>query len=89
MTEVPQDRQVTSIAKLSVVSNTTLEILKVIVGILIGSVSVISEAIHSGIDLLAAIIALFAVKQSSKPADDDHPMGTASSRMSQGPSKRF
>jgi cation diffusion facilitator family transporter len=68
-------KEVTSAAMLSVVSNTALVVLKVAVGVLIGSVSVISEAIHSGIDLLAAVIALFAVKQSSKPADEDHPYG--------------
>ena len=42
---------------------------------MIGSVSVISEAIHSGVDLLAAVIALFAVRKSAKPADEDHPFG--------------
>ncbi len=69
------NKQVTAVATLSVVSNSLLVILKVIVGIAIGSVSVISEAIHSGIDLIAAAIALFAVKQSSKPADEEHPYG--------------
>lgn len=36
------------------------------------SVSVISEAVHSGIDLVAAIIAWFSVRESGKPADDEH-----------------
>jgi cation diffusion facilitator family transporter len=52
-----------------------LVVLKVIVGLMIGSVSVLSEAIHSGIDLIAAGIALFAVKTAGKPADRDHPFG--------------
>jgi cation diffusion facilitator family transporter len=60
---------------LSVISNTILVIIKLVVGVLIGSVSVISESIHSGVDLLAAAIALFAVKTSGKPADSDHPFG--------------
>jgi cation diffusion facilitator family transporter len=64
-----------SVAKLSVISNTSLVLLKLIVGIAIGSVSVISEAIHSAMDLLAAVIALFAVKTSGKPADPHHPFG--------------
>ena len=64
-----------NVAILSVVSNSVLVAFKTIIGILIGSVSVISEAIHSGMDLLAAIIALFSVKKSSIPADDDHPFG--------------
>ncbi|HRR42238.1 MAG TPA: cation diffusion facilitator family transporter [Syntrophales bacterium] len=63
------------IALLSVVSNSTLVVMKLIVGLLIGSVSIISEAIHSGVDLLAAIIALFSVKTSSIPADSKHPFG--------------
>lgn len=64
-----------SAAVLSVISNTSLVIFKLIVGIMISSVSVISEAIHSGVDLLAAIIAYFAVKTASKEADDEHPFG--------------
>lgn len=63
------------VAVLSVVSNTTLVVMKLLVGVLIGSVSIISEAIHSGVDLLAAIIALFSVKTSSIPADSRHPFG--------------
>jgi len=42
---------------------------------MINSVSVISEAIHSGMDLVAALIAWFSVRTSSKPADEDHPFG--------------
>ena len=68
-------RRKVRIAILSVVSNTTLVVMKLFVGLLIGSVSIISEAIHSGVDLLAAIIALFSVKTSSIPADSEHPFG--------------
>lgn len=63
------------VAMLSVASNSILVVGKVIVGALIGSVSIISEAIHSGMDLLAAIIAMFSVKKSHLPADDVHPFG--------------
>lgn len=65
----------TSVAALSVVSNSLLIILKVVVGLLIGSVSVLSEAIHSGVDLIAAVITLFAVRASSQEADERHPYG--------------
>lgn len=65
----------TKIAALSIISNTILIVLKVIAGILSGSVSIVSEAIHSGMDLLAAIIAFFSVRMSSKPADKHHPYG--------------
>jgi len=63
------------VAVLSVMSNTLLIILKIIAGILSGSVSIISEAIHSGMDLVAAIIAFFSVRLSDVPADEDHPYG--------------
>lgn len=63
------------VAALSIASNTTLIILKIVAGILSGSVSIISEAIHSSMDLVASIIAFFAVKFSSKPADEEHPYG--------------
>ena len=68
------DEKVTA-ARLSVFSNSILIMIKLVVGIMMQSVSVISEAIHSGIDLVASVIALFAVKESAKPADTEHPFG--------------
>lgn len=65
----------TQVAVLSVASNMTLTFGKVITGVLTGAVSIISEGIHSGIDLIAALIALVAVKESSKPADERHTYG--------------
>jgi cation diffusion facilitator family transporter len=62
-------------ARLSIISNTVLIISKIVVGLLSGSVSIISEAIHSTMDLLAAIIAFFSVKVSDTPPDKDHPYG--------------
>ncbi len=62
-------------AVLSIVSNSILIVIKLTVGIMMQSVSVISEAVHSGLDLLAAIIAWFAVRESGKPADEEHPFG--------------
>lgn len=64
-----------SVASLSIVSNLLLIILKVGAGIVSGSVSIISEAIHSTMDLLASIIAFFAVRVSDHPADERHPYG--------------
>jgi cation diffusion facilitator family transporter len=63
------------VARLSVISNFTLIILKVIVGLLTHSVSIISEAIHSLNDFVAAVIAFFAVKNADIPADKEHPFG--------------
>ncbi|MCK9204155.1 MAG: cation diffusion facilitator family transporter [Bacteroidales bacterium] len=64
-----------NVARLSVCSNTTLIILKVIAGFLSGSVSILSEAIHSLMDLLASVVAFFSVRISDTPADENHPYG--------------
>jgi cation diffusion facilitator family transporter len=62
-------------ARLSIISNCSLIAMKLIAGLFSGSVSIISEAIHSGMDLLAAIIAFFSVKVSDNPPDERHPYG--------------
>lgn len=62
-------------ASLSVLSNTVLILFKFIAGFISGSISIISEAIHSCSDLLASCIALFSVNKSEKPADSDHQFG--------------
>ena len=65
----------TRVAALSVFSNFSLVIFKLITGIIIGSVSIISEAIHSAVDMAASIIALLAVRISGRPADKEYPFG--------------
>lgn len=62
-------------AILSIASNSSLILLKLIAGIFSGSIGIVSEAIHSGSDLLASIITFFSVSESSKPADEDHQFG--------------
>lgn len=63
------------VALLSVISNLFLIIIKITVGIITGSISIISEAIHSLLDLIAALMAYLAVKASSMPPDREHPYG--------------
>ena len=63
------------VAGLSITSNVILSILKIITGILSGSLSIISEAIHSLSDLFASLLTFLSVVKSSKPADEDHPYG--------------
>ncbi|MBI2909744.1 MAG: cation transporter [Chloroflexi bacterium] len=65
----------TSAAGLSILSNTLLIALKVAVGLMTGSVSVLSEAIHSSLDLAAALIAFLSLRMASRPADAGHPYG--------------
>ncbi len=67
--------QKTATARLSILSNSFLITIKFATGILTGSVSIISEAIHSLFDLVAAVIAFFSVRISDTPPDDDHPYG--------------
>src|SRR5512139_1601909 len=62
-------------ARISILSNSLLVGIKLAVGILMGSVAVLSEAIHSGIDLFASMIAWYAVGKAGKPADERHPYG--------------
>lgn len=62
-------------AILSIISNSSLIILKLVAGIISGSIGIISEAIHSSSDLLASVITFFSVSESTKPADDDHQFG--------------
>jgi cation diffusion facilitator family transporter len=63
------------VARLSILSNLTLVILKLSIGLLTGAVSILSEAIHSAMDLLASFIAFFSVKISGNPPDRNHPYG--------------
>lgn len=62
-------------ARLSVISNTILVVLKLVVGLYTGAVSIVSEAAHSAVDLLAAIIAYYAVRKADKPPDSNHAYG--------------
>jgi glyoxylase-like metal-dependent hydrolase (beta-lactamase superfamily II) len=48
---------------------------KLTIGLLTGSLGILSEALHSGLDLVAAIITFFSVRISDKPADEDHHYG--------------
>lgn len=68
-------RQKIRAAALSVASNATLTAAKFTVALFTGSVSVLSEALHSLIDLVAAFIAFFAVRIAARPADKEHPYG--------------
>ncbi len=62
-------------ARVSIVSNSLLVAGKLGIGYWMHSVSVMSEAIHSGLDLAAALIAFYSVREASKPADAEHPYG--------------
>jgi len=65
----------TRAAALSIASNSVLIVLKLAAGAITGSVAIITEAMHSSVDLIASIVAFVSVRQADKPADDDHPYG--------------
>src|ERR1700761_6705631 len=62
-------------AALSIFSNSTLILLKVSAGTITGSVAILTEAVHSSIDLVASIVAFFSVRKAGEPADESHRYG--------------
>ena len=62
-------------AGLSIASNSVLIVLKIAAGAITGSIAIITEAIHSAIDLLASVIAFVSVRKADEPADREHPYG--------------
>jgi cation diffusion facilitator family transporter len=62
-------------AALSIASNSVLIALKLAAGAITGSIAIITEAIHSLIDLVASVIAFISVRTADEPADEEHPYG--------------
>jgi cation diffusion facilitator family transporter len=59
----------------SVLAAIAITSMKIVVGVTTGSLGILSEAAHSGLDLVASIITLFSVRVSDKPADAEHQYG--------------
>ena len=59
----------------SVIWSGILALVKLVVGIVTGSLGILSEALHSALDLVAAGGTVFAVKVAAQPADEEHPYG--------------
>jgi cation diffusion facilitator family transporter len=64
-----------SVTRLAVASNTALTVGKVVAGVAMSSAAVVAEGIHSGVDLVAALMAFWAVRRARRPADADHAFG--------------
>jgi cation diffusion facilitator family transporter len=71
-TESQEKAQVTLV---SVGAAVVLTAVKLVVGLLTGSLGMLSEAAHSGLDLVASVITFFSVRIAERPADADHPYG--------------
>jgi cation diffusion facilitator family transporter len=70
---MPEEKK--HVALVSVFAAVFLTGFKLIIGLLTGSLGILSEALHSGLDLLAAVMTYFSVRISDKPADRDHNYG--------------
>ena len=64
-----------AVAGNSVIAAVVITSLKIVVGITTGSLGILSEAAHSGLDLVAAVVTLLSIRVSDKPADADHQYG--------------
>ncbi len=62
-------------AALSIASNSVLIAMKLAAGAITGSIAIITEAVHSAIDLVASVIAFVSVRKADEPADEDHLYG--------------
>jgi cation diffusion facilitator family transporter len=62
-------------AALSIASNALLIAIKLAAGAITGSIAILTEAVHSLIDLVASVVAFVSVRKADEPADADHPYG--------------
>jgi cation diffusion facilitator family transporter len=62
-------------ATLSIVSNTTLILVKLVAATFTGSVALLTEAVHSSVDLIASVVAYYSVRKAAEPADAGHRYG--------------
>jgi cation diffusion facilitator family transporter len=69
------DREKKTAALSSVLAAVFLTVLKLVIGLVTGSLGIISEALHSGLDLVAAGVTYVAVRSAGRPADREHPYG--------------
>jgi cation diffusion facilitator family transporter len=65
----------TRVAAVSVAASASMAAAKFIVGILIGSLALVSEALHSSVDVIATVITWMVVRVSDQPADEEHHYG--------------
>ncbi|MGC2150931.1 MAG: cation transporter, partial [Terriglobales bacterium] len=68
-------REKRAVAGNSVLAALVITSLKVVVGLATQSLGILSEAAHSGLDLIAALVTFFSVRVSDLPADADHQYG--------------
>ena len=73
--EVRAEKEKRDAALSSVLAAVFLTLLKLVVGLMTGSLGILAEAVHSGLDLVAALVTFFAVRLSDQPPDEQHLYG--------------
>ncbi len=68
-------REKNRVTVVSVLAAAALTLLKLVIGVLTGSLGLLSDAAHSGLDLVSTVITFFSVRIAGRPADEDHPYG--------------
>jgi cation diffusion facilitator family transporter len=72
---VDYSREKRAVSRNSMIAAAAMTLLKLVAGVISGSLAVLSDAAHSGLDLAGAALTFFSVRVSDKPADEDHPYG--------------
>src|ERR1700743_1249721 len=71
----PEHNVKSRVAAISILASATMAAAKFAVGVAIGSLALISEALHSSVDLIATVVTWMVVQVSGKPADEEHHYG--------------
>ena len=71
----PASSSKTRVAAVSIVASASMAVIKFVVGVAIGSLALISEALHSSVDLAATVVTWIVVRISDRPADEEHHYG--------------
>ena len=70
-------KEKTKVALISIIASLSLALFKFIIAAITGSLGILSEALHSGLDIMAAIMTLYAIRMAIRPPDLEHPYGYA------------
>src|ERR1700710_2112942 len=65
----------TRVAAISIFASAAMAAAKLVVGVAIGSLALISEALHSSVDMIATVVTWLVVRVSDRPADEEHHYG--------------
>jgi cation diffusion facilitator family transporter len=70
-------KEKTKVALISIIASASLALFKFVIAQMTGSLAILSESLHSGLDIMAAIMTLYAIRMVIRPPDLEHPYGYA------------